>query len=137
MTLLTAVPQTRLGCPTHPATSSGVLATEQQWVRALENGDPEALSCILAPEFVDTDWRGEVVRRDAALARGHARARSTLKLGGVSVLHLGRFAIVRGTNTQVGPDGAASASVRFTDVFVYRGGSWRAISAQETLIAKE
>jgi hypothetical protein len=35
------------------------------------------------------------------------------------------------------PDGRNAGSVRFTDVFVYLGGAWRAISAQETLIAKE
>ena len=93
------------------------------------------MSCILAREFSDTGWRGEVVPRNAVLARLHSRPASTLKLSDLSVFRDGRFAVVRGTNTQAGPDGRSSASVRFSDVFVYRGGAWRAIFAQETLIA--
>jgi hypothetical protein len=137
MTLATSAPQTRLGCPTHPATSSGVLATEHEWVRALEARDSRALSCILASDFADTNWRGQLVPRSVVLGRLPSRPPSHLTLTNLSVHQEGRFAIVRGTNTQTGPDGRATGSVRFTDAFVFRGGTWRALSAQETLIAKE
>ena len=137
MTLATSVPQTRLGCPRHPMTSAGVLATEHEWVRALEARDSRALSCILADDFADTNWRGELAPRSAVLGRLSSRPPSRLKLTDLTVLQNGPLAIVRGINTQVAPDGRNAASVRFTDVFVYLGGAWRAISAQETLIAKE
>ena len=137
MTLATSVPQTALGCPKHPMTRAGVLATEHEWVRAIEARDTTALSCILALEFADTNWRGQLVARATVLARLPSRPPSRLKLGDLSVVRHGRFAIVRGINTQTAADGRPSGSVRFTDVFVYRAGSWRAISAQETLIAKE
>jgi hypothetical protein len=137
MTLATSVPQTRLGCPRHPMTSAGVLATEHEWVRALEARDSRALSCILADDFADTNWRGELAPRSAVLGRLSSRPPSRLKLTDLTVSQNDQLAIVRGINTQVAPDGRNAASVRFTDVFVYLGGAWRAISAQETLIAKE
>jgi Domain of unknown function (DUF4440) len=137
MTLATSVPQTRLGCPRHPMTSAGVLATEHEWVRALEARDSRALSCILANDFADTNWRGELVPRSAVLGRLSSRSPSRLKLTDLTVSQNGPLAIVRGINTQVAPDGRNAGSVRFTDVFVYLGGAWRAISAQESLIAKE
>jgi len=137
LALLAASVAHAAACPRQPATSAGVLMTEQQWVRAIETRNSRTLECILAPEFSDTNWRGAVVPRSAVLARLPAHPPSALKLSNVSVFRDGRFAIVRGTNTQKGRDGRSSGSVRFTDVFVYRGGAWRAICAQETLIAKK
>jgi hypothetical protein len=137
MTLASPAPRTELGCPSHAPTSQGVLATEYEWARAIEARDVKAVSCILAREFADTNWRGEVVPRSAVLDRLPTRPPSHLRLSGLSVFHSGRFAVVSGTNTQSAADGRDSASVRFTDVFVYRGGAWRAISAQETLIARD
>ena len=137
MTIATSVPKTTLGCQRHPMTVAGVLATEHEWVRALEARDSSALSCILASNFADTSWRGELIPRSAVLGRLPSRPPSRLKLSDLAVSQNGRFAIVRGINTQVGPDGRKAGSVRFTDAFLYRGGAWRAISAQETLIAKE
>jgi hypothetical protein len=118
-------------------TRAGILATEHEWVRAIEARNATALSCILAPEFSDTNWRGELVPRSTVLARLPSRPKSRLKLSDLSVVQHGRFAIVRGINTQTTADGRISGSVRFTDIFVYRDSSWRAISAQETLIAKD
>jgi hypothetical protein len=137
MTLATSVPETALGCPRHPMTRAGILATEHEWVRAIEARDSTALSCILALEFADTNWRGQIVPRSTVLARLPSRPGSRLELSDVSVVQHGHFAIVRGINRQNAADGHSSGAVRFTDVFVYRGHSWRAISAQETLIAKE
>ena len=126
-----------VACAGQPRTAAGVLATEQEWVRAIETHDSKLLSCILAPEFADTSWRGEVIPRATVLARLPSHPPATLKLSGLSVVLEGRFAIVHGTNTQLSPDGRTSGSVRFTDMFVYRAGTWRALSAQETPIAKE
>ena len=132
----TSAPHALPGCSTHPQTRAGVLATERDWVRALEERDVRALSCILAPEFVDTSWRGELVSRAEVLRALPSRPPSRLALSGLSVFEDGRFAIVRGTNSQSSPASAGSVSVQFTDMFVYRAGAWRAVSAQETPIAK-
>ena len=118
-------------------TSAGVLATEHEWVRALEARNSRALSCILAKDFADTTWRGEVVPRSVVLGRLASRPQSQLTLSDLSVVQHGALAIVRGINTQTSADGRSSGSVRFTDVLVYRGGTWRAVSAQETVISKE
>jgi hypothetical protein len=136
-TIATSIPRTVSGCQSHPATTEGVIATEHAWVRAIETRDTKALSCILAPDFFDTNWRGEVLARDVVLARLPSRPPSHLTLSKLSVFRDGRFAIVRGINTQSLPDGRDSTLLRFTDVFIHRGGAWRAVSAQETLIAKE
>ena len=136
MAALALVASAAAACPSQPPSSAGALAAEREWVRALESRDVKLLGCILAPEFIDTNWRGQVVPRSAVLQRLPGRPPSTLKLSDLSVFGNGRFAIVRGTNTQAGGDARSSGSVRFTDVFVYRAGAWRAISAQETVIAK-
>jgi hypothetical protein len=124
-------------CPGRPQTSAGVLATETDWVHAIDARDVPALACLLAPEFSDSNWRGQVIPRADVLVRLPSRPNATLKLSDLSVFLDGPFAVVRGVNTQVAANGSDGGSVRFTDVFVYRGGGWRAVSAQETLIAKE
>ena len=135
-TLATTVPHTPLGCPAHPRTAAGALATEHAWVRAIESRNSKLLACILAPEFADTSWRGELVERATVLTALPSHAPVRLQLSGLSVFLDGRFAIVRGTNTQQA-NGRTVGTVRFTDMFVYRGGAWRAVSAQETPLLKE
>ena len=47
----------------------------------------------------------------------------------------GAAGVVTGVNTVTARDGSFAVRVRFTDVFVRRGDVWKAVSAQETLIA--
>jgi hypothetical protein len=46
----------------------------------------------------------------------------------------GEFGYVRGLNTVTDTEGKIRARVRFTDIFVYRGGRWLAIAGQESLV---
>jgi hypothetical protein len=55
-----------------------------------------------------------------------------MTLSQIHVELYGDVAIVRGVNTQESANPKNSGSVRFTDVFIYRGGAWRALAAQET-----
>jgi hypothetical protein len=126
-----AATSTAATCPPQPRTAAGVLATENAWVAALEHRDAAALDCILDPGFTDNNWRGEQVPRDAVLAHLAERPSSELELSEMKVTLNGATAVVRGVNTQTGK---ITASVRFTDVFVYRHHRWRAIVAQETLV---
>jgi hypothetical protein len=120
-------------CPTEPQTVAGVLATERAWVTALDQRDARALGCILAPEFADTSWRGELLPKADVVAALPSRPASTLKLTELRPALIGNVAIVRGVNTQ-SSGGKVVGSVRFVDVFVYRSARWQAISAQESLI---
>lgn len=121
-------------CPISPRTAAGVRSMENAWVSALERHDRAALDCILDPSFVDSNWRGQRVTKTEMLAGFAKRPSPTLRLTDVEVVLLGDVGIVRGVNTQKSADGGNSGSVRFTDVFAYRQGRWRAISAQETVI---
>jgi ketosteroid isomerase-like protein len=132
--LLAAIALMTAACPERPRTAAGALATETAWVAAIESRDVAALTCILDPAFADNNWRGERVARAEVLARLPHRPSSQLHLSDLQVTVRGDMAMVRGVNTQTTPDGKAIGAVRFTDVFVYRGGSWRAVAAQETVI---
>ena len=121
-------------CPPQPRTAAGVIATENAWVAALERRDSAALACILDAAFSDQDWRGGRVSRAQVLARLPKRPPSTLHLSELQVTVQGTMAMVRGLNTQADAAGKVSGSVRFTDVFAYRGGRWQALAAQETLV---
>ena len=116
-----------------PQTAAGVAAAEALWVAALKAHDTATLQRLLAPDFIDTTWRG--ARRDKAAAEAAASTGGTGDQTGseLAVSLYGTSAIVRGLNTVRGPDGSVIAHIRFTDAFVYRDGGWRAISAQETL----
>jgi hypothetical protein len=122
-----------LACPPQPRTAAAALATEREWVAALEQRDSATLDCILAPGFTDTSWRGELLLKPQVMKALPGRAPSTLNLSELSAELIGSTAIVRGVNTQTSA-GKLIGSVRFVDVFVYRSGRWQAVSAQETPI---
>ncbi len=121
-------------CPSQPLSAAGVIATETAWVSALQRRDSAALECILDPAFSDNDWRGRALSRATVLANLPHRAASTLHLSELKTTLEGSMAMVRGLNTQTGPDGTIAGAVRFTDVFVCRNHRWRAVAAQETLV---
>lgn len=123
-------------CAFHsPRTAAGALAAERYWVAAIERRDAAALDCLLAPGFTDNNWQGKVVTRAQMLDGFTAKPRITLVLNELTTDVAGDMAVVRGRNRQAGPDGKPTGAVRFTDVFVYRDGAWRALRAQETVIA--
>jgi len=55
-----------------------------------------------------------------------------LTLTDLAVALHGDVAIVQGLNRQTNAAGRVLGVVRFTDIFLHRGGRWQAISAQET-----
>ncbi|HET7576725.1 MAG TPA: nuclear transport factor 2 family protein [Sphingomicrobium sp.] len=132
--LLAAIALMAATCPESPRTAAGALATETAWVAAIESRDVAALTCILDPAFADNNWRGERVARTEVLNKLPHRPSSQLHLSDLQVTVRGDMAMVRGVNTQTTPAGKTVGAVRFTDIFVYRAGSWHAIAAQETLI---
>jgi hypothetical protein len=117
-----------------PRNAAGVMAAENAWVHALTTKDAKALSCILAPGFMDMAWNGELHGRGEILATLSKRPANGIKLSNVKVELGGDRAIVRGVNTATKPDGGLLGRVKFEDIFQYRDGMWRALTAQETLL---
>ena len=123
-------------CALHlPRTAAGALAAERYWVAAIERRDAAALDCLLGDGFTDINWQGELVTRTQMLNGFAVRPKVTLALDQLTTDVAGDMAVVRGRNRQTGLNGKPAGAVRFTDVFVYRNGAWRALRAQETVIA--
>jgi Domain of unknown function (DUF4440) len=122
-----------VNCPRQPKTERGALQAEMLWVRALETKNTELLDCILAPGFADAAWNGDVWPREQILKSLPQRKPHSIHLSDVRAHVDGDKAVVRGVNTLVKPNGGVLATLDFMDMFVYRDGRWRALTAQETL----
>lgn len=111
------------------------VALEHRWVSALQNHDTAFLDALLDDSFVDSTFRGAIRRKHDVLAGPRAApAYRSIRLDDLVVRRYGAdTAIVTGVNVLRGTAGGDTVRVRFTDVFVRRHGSWRAVSAQETL----
>jgi hypothetical protein len=123
-------------CPQslQPKTKQALIDLEHRWARALEQHDSAAVDCLLAPEFVDTGVNGELHDRAQALAAIPNRKPLLNDLRDLQVTIAGEAAIVHGVNRVTDQEKKELARVRFTDVFLYRNGQWKAISGQETLV---
>lgn len=110
---------------------------ENEWVAAIRDHDTAVLDRLLDDSFVDTTYRGALRTKSEVLggppAGGPYR---TVRLDDVAVrMYRDHTAVVTGVNVLQGTSEQDVVRVRFTDVFVLRGKSWRAVSAQETLQA--
>ena len=125
-------------CPTgkQAKNAAALTAIEQRWALALEKKDAEAVGCLLAPEFLDSDPDGVVRDRQAVLAAIAGRMPGTNRLEELKVFIDGDTAVVHGTNRVLDENGRERASVRFTDTFIYRKRKWLAIAGHESLIKK-
>lgn len=125
-------------CPTgEPRSEAGLRAAEADWVAAIETRDAARLSCRLAEDFADSSWQGRLRSRADMIARLASAPPMRLTLSEVTVRLISDIGIVNGINTQSAPGGGQGASVRFTDIFVWRAGHWQAVAAQETLVAAD
>ena len=117
---------------------AALLRLENDWLKAIAQHNILALNRILAAEFIDTTYTGELRNKDHALARAKSgtTAIRSQQLQDMQVSFYRNVAVVTGLNVVVG-DQFGEARIRFTDVFVKRDGRWQAVAAQETLIRKE
>lgn len=102
------------------------------YVKASLTGDVEWFRRHLADEFVCIDSDGAILDREAFLQ--HAAAGSDVddyRLGQVDVAIYDRVALVRATGRWVSREGVPGIS-RYLDVYVFRDGEWKAVSAQIT-----
>lgn len=116
-----------------PGDAKQLLDLEQRWLAAGEQRDIPALKEILADDFVDVSYQGKLRSKADHLAATLAPSKSRQTLEELKVRLYGDTGIVNGLDHVVTADGSATYEIRFTDVFVKRGGRWQAVSAQETL----
>jgi hypothetical protein len=111
-----------------------LLGFEHRWIDALLHKDVRVLDTLLADDFLDNTYNGNVYAKREILARLAAGGPTYPSLGltETRVRVYGTAGVVTGVNT-VKTDGGP-VRVRFTDVFRREGCGWRAVSAQETLI---
>ncbi len=111
-----------------------VLRIEHDWLKALTERDRAALDRILAGDFMNSTWKGEL-RDKRQMLEGLAKpVRYSQRLDDLKVNLYQETAIVRGINIVTDQTGRILTRIRFTDVFIYRGGWWQAVAAQETEI---
>jgi len=120
-----------LAAPAASHDASGVLAVEHAWVEAAARGDAHALGGILAPDFVHTNYRGQMFSRSQVLATLARRSSMMETTSDHSVQISGDVAVVHGLNT-VTAGGKVVIRLRYTDVYAKRNGMWFALCAQET-----
>ncbi len=132
--------------PASQRTAAAVMRIEHEWLAALHRRDVRTLARILGREFVDSDFRGGVITRAQYLAyfarpvaRPMRRPRQSFEDASVRFVAGDDVAIVTGlvithaTPMPGTPSGQpATERSRFTDVFVWRGARWQAVSGQET-----
>jgi ketosteroid isomerase-like protein len=113
---------------------NALLEMENRWVTALDRRDAKAVDCLLAEEFLDSDTTGQLRTRQQVLDAVPNRKTYAQHLEDLRPTLHGDIGIVRGVNRISDKDGKVVARVRFTDVFRYRDGEWRAISGHETMV---
>jgi len=122
------------------ATDAETLAAiEQQLAKAWVNGDRAAVDAILAPDWSVTDAAGRVLTKDQVIREtfdSTDRKMEAMAIDDVSVRTFGDVAVVTGRTQATGSYRGTSATVvlRFTDVFVRRGGRWRAVASHGSTI---
>jgi ketosteroid isomerase-like protein len=105
---------------------------EQQIARAWVQHDRATIERILAPEWAVTQADGTMLTRSAVLDQFFESVSfDSNVIDDVTVALFGQTAIVRGRTTASARMGgvAASARVRFTDVFIKRDGEWRVVAS--------
>ena len=115
-----------------------ILAVEAQWNDAIVSRDADRLDAILADEFRLTWADGSVTGKAELIAAVRTRKAELepIRTEQVDVRVYGRTAVVTGRFLQSLSLGEARAStnVRYTDVYIRRGGRWQAVSAHASII---
>lgn len=116
------------------ADKAAVVRLEHRWVAALApGGDRRALDDILADDYIDIDWRGQI-RHKADLIHATGSPKGAVQhVTALQVRVWGDSAVATGINTVHSPTMGWNIEVPFTDVFERIDGRWRAVSSQETL----
>lgn len=117
-------------------TSAAVIAVDEHWLRAEEDGDTAWLDAMLLPDFRTIGHDGKVVTKSmllksAAKNRGSDKMRKRIDAwlkthpSKKSVVMHGDVAILSFVNPRTG-------HIWSSDTFVYENGHWRALYSQQS-----
>ena len=124
-------------CPTAQVKDgSALVAAEQTWARSLEHQDTATLGCILADEFEDAGPDGKLTDRATTLAKAAVHRAVHHELSDLHPHVQGEFGYIRGQAAAVDAQGKTVATVRFTDVYVYRDGRWQCVAGHESMMTE-
>lgn len=114
---------------------------EHRLAIAWVEGDRSVIEKVLADDWSVIDLTGSILTKADVLEEAFAtrdRKIVSMDIDDLSVRPYGNWAIVTGRTHATGEyQGAASEiTLRFTDVFAYRGGNWQVVASQATLIKR-
>jgi len=106
---------------------------EHQWAKASKAADGDALASILADDFVALDSDGSMHTKTDVIARTKKAKWVTNEISDVKVMAHGDSAVVTGSWTGNGTDGAGkaqNAKERWADTWVKTaGGKWQCVAS--------
>lgn len=124
---------------TEPHTATAVIAVDEGWSKAEETGDTKYVDALLLPEYRSISSDGSTHSKSAILAH---TARNKNNGEGVAKVEQWRAAHPYRTSVEINGDvailsfalskGVDPKPVMSCDIFVYRGGRWRALYSQHT-----
>jgi len=99
-----------------------VLRIEHGWLRALAERDLTTLERIVADDFMDSSWKGEL-RTKSQLLEGLSKPLPYSQyLQNIKIKLYASVALARGLNEISDKNGRIGMRIRFTDVLLYRHG---------------
>jgi hypothetical protein len=113
---------------------AGLLRAARVFGQAWAKRDVATLEHLLATEYVHTDIDGQFMRRAAWLdqAKGQTAALE-ISFGDLNATIYGDIGVVTGANELRGEAGRIG-TIRFTQVWVWRGEKWQRIAFQATRV---
>ena len=135
--MITALAVMLLLQQTDSATVRELEAIEHQLAAAWKAGDCDGWAAHLAPEWSVIHINADVITKAEAvkLCKDARPPVQEMRIDQIDVRPLGQTAVVTGrTSVTTGGPSPVTVALRFTDVFVRRGGRWLAVASQATRI---
>ncbi|HLW52855.1 MAG TPA: nuclear transport factor 2 family protein [Candidatus Angelobacter sp.] len=108
-----------------------LIQIEQTWVRVAEQRDMAGLACLLAAEFEEATFTGQVVDRAQMLAPPAGDGGSHVELTEMHARVYGNVGYARGLAV-IRHGNQPPVKNLFTDIFVYRDGRWQCVAGHES-----
>ena len=118
--------------PVQDRNERAVLRIEHDWLRALVVRDRAALDRILADDFMDPNWKGELRNKWQVPAGLSKPLPYSQRLRDVEINVYQDVAVARGLNMMSDQNRRIMLRIRLTNVMLYRHGHWQAVAVQET-----
>lgn len=121
-----------------PKTADAVIRADDAWGDAETRGDGDYLEQLLSPAYVSIGAGGKVTTRETIIAHARARGASPAyaeQVANWKAAHPSRAEVSIAGDTAVltwKVTGANGELVSSCDIFVYRGGRWRALYSQHS-----